>query len=85
MSQPDYHSYMLFSHFTKYTLNMGFEGQIFIHVNAQIIHRFGLRYGSTSHFYFFISTAQEVHKLSLSTIKAQFVFAIQDGICSNLS
>ena len=64
----------MFSHFTKYTLNMGFEGQFFIQVNAQIFHRFDWRYSSTCHFHTFILTAQEVHKLSLSNMKSQFIF-----------
>ena len=62
----------MFSYFTNYTLNMGFEGKIFIQVNAQIFHRFGWRYGSICHFHTFISISQEV--FSLPNMKAQFRF-----------
>ena len=53
---------------------MGFEGQTLIQVNTQIFHKFGWRYGSTSHFHIFVPTAQEVHKLSPSNMKAHPIF-----------
>ena len=49
----------MFSQFTKITLNLGFEGQITIQVNALTFHRFGWRYGSISYFHTFIATAQK--------------------------
>ena len=68
-----YHWYM-FSDFTKYTLNKGFDCQIVIQVNTQTNHRFDWRFGSLWHFHTFVPTAQEVHMLSLSNMKAQFMF-----------
>ena len=83
MPQPQYHCYM-FSQLIKYALNMGFECQIFIHVNAQIFHRFDRRNGSICHFHTSFPTVQERPQLCLFNMNAQCFCAIHNGLCQTL-